>query len=1547
MAQDNFLGETRQNGFLTEEIFAPEPVRGQLANRRRAQEFEPTGLTEEELAGTKTANEAHGTITTRPLAPAGSVDLFTAAIHRGDSLEEVEGAVQKQEEIKKALLGVEEFTNIDLAMANDPRVGGQLFRIERRAQAARERLLNMAEEAEDGFAGKVLEFIDQTAYDTFVSIGNVASELGGEGTQVSRLADEWTNALRTMDDEEFEAFAERRFGDISREALTGETDQFRMVRELQALDAAGAVLWDEDMGRISGLLAATDIASFALGGAGVGWRAGRSSLGRLRSSTGTRGSTSAAQDLDLVRNPEGRLLTPTETNLRSSTSITPPQMVNGRVPLAPDVELMLNRNVRLRRQRQKSAQDSMLDADSLDDMMPSAFSTRVRGPQVKPAPPVSAGRVSQSVVKNMFVRRFLERQNKMAFGTLDLTTPARTWAEQHAAKLADSSGTNLIDLDIVGEDIQQVRAAMTFGKPDGMPFKEFDTAKKMSAQAPNSRVVDTRTGKTVTEPTKNGEYAVVVETRVPTRELTNALDTSEVANKSIIGRLFGRADRNSSSFDANLGDAADYGGLGFLNDFKEIRKDLRKLGKKESGRIDAILTTLRDTPNGGNARTWLTSADFSKAYHQLTGEYPSRKVIQAYEDLVQMSDFSWYVKANERLSSLANQGATVVKTGDVETLAFPTQRTVGGLKGESETVWVWDAANQRRVSVKKLDDKAQIMALPHRAKDGSTYITNFTGNTRLPTLEDAFPYNAGGPRSNPDVTWFVGNNEGSWSTLIGARSQKDADRAVVQYNTIASRISRSVADGDVDISQFNRGERAEIDALIRANNDWNLNIEDLEDFLQFTKGRGVDANKAVQRRGRGEKLTSIFKTEDQSLVNLNLDQYISYNRHDQALVEFGGEKASNPDPMLAIQRQYMQMSHRGAQTQYRMNHPTAWVKALERLAADGKLTSIDVPSGPMTDEMRVRHTKINGNSAEERALRQEQSVINRRLDMLDGSASELPTSAFTNTIDRGTDWAIEQVHNLGGSKVSGPARWVGDNIFKQASNKLLTLGFFQRMASLDQVLLQASHFIPITSVSPKNGLRGLQLAGVIRQAARQGDESTWKAVYDNLRFTVGLNEKEMKALMDHVMDSGRGYMRGAIAEDPNAGLTNSMLGRARDIVSTPYYAGENFSATMSRVTSFLDTKDNFPSLDVDSRAFWNAVTARDRDLSFALNKAQKSMVQSDAVTRVLTQWTSYPLRTIESIMVGGGKMKPAVREKLQRELLSSETSVARKTAIEKEFAKGGLSAAERGRLAAYTSMAWGIAGLGMYKTGAWVNEQMDNMMGKVIVDGVDVAFDSLLGVKVGDRLAFNPIQLWERAIGTVADPMETVPAFTLVGDTAAPVLSGLTNAFSGRWGLLSHDAATLARAWKIVDAGVMGTTMFLEDVRRSKGGQELAGDYTAVQSVLQAIGIKPSEATDFFRASEVTFGNKEKRDKAIKQAETPLRIAIEAAEEGNYSKALQYIKDADAIVQAYGFTETRLAEVREELFSRMGFERVNYTVMQLIKDGFLDQARDLAENSGE
>ena len=296
-----------------------------------------------------------------------------------------------------------------------------------------------------------------------------------------------------------------------------------------------------------------------------------------------------------------------------------------------------------------------------------------------------------------------------------------------------------------------------------------------------------------------------------------------------------------------------------------------------------------------------------------------------------------------------------------------------------------------------------------------------------------------------------------------------------------------------------------------------------------------------------------------------------------------------------------------------------------------------------------------------------------------------------------------------------------------------------------------------------------------------------------------------------------------------------------------------------------------------------------------MNNAQKSKEQANVYTNVITQWTSYFLRTMETTAFGG------------------ET----------------LTKLERARMFLATSLFWGIGATGLRDKWPNLGETDSEVLNYFITNGVDTALDSTLGVKFGDRVAFNPIEIIERAKGTYSDPFETIPAFNITSDTADAALGVVTNAFSGRYAASSHELTRLVRAWKIIDSPIIAYTMMMEDVRRTRTGSTIEGPFTTSQEFFQAIGITPSEVVDKSRAYGIMIPPKRRKALAVEKAFPYFQAGINAIKSGDYSKGQSLILDADAIVQGYGLPDTYLAEVREELYRKFGFNDMVHLMNEL------------------
>ena len=1477
----NFLTDDSYFEFLTETPKTISVPEGEYRNMERAQD--------QLYNNTIVAPSAPEEIYTRVLPPVGKpLDLFDSYLEEGKDLEEISNLITKQEEVRKALTDLENFSSVDAALAADPQVAAELFRQQRRADNVRLKLMDMIERNSAGGVDGVFEVIDQLVYDTVAGIRDIKQGFTGGGTEVTTLSEMWSNAIRELDDEEFKAFVEERFKDMSWQAETFISSDmaWNYYRELVALNGAGYVLWDKEMGYVSSIFAAMDVITLGLGGVeGIG-KAGRSIIGRLRSKAGTEVATEAATGTDLIVKGglDGEILEP-QLRLGGpgvTAKLKPKQQG---FKLRPDVE----------------------DAIIIEDIAPGSYATSIK-PSPRKSPPVSQAAIGKAWSENRWIKPFVARANRMGFGTADFSTKATDWAKSMAKSMADASATRVIDssIGVSKEGIENYTAEFLLGKLGGKGFKSVESAEKIIASMDSSSavldVINLRTLKPLKPNETTGSFAIRVRARVPTRELVDPINVNEL--KAPLLNLLGRSGRGSGTITNNLADAGDFTSAAFRKDIEKNIKKLRRDLKGEYDNINTILTNLRDTPNMGNARTWLRPDKFSQEYKTLTGKWPNKKVMKAYESLVEMSDFSYFVMAQERLRGLANQGAMVFRASDdsVDVLVFPSDKTIKEIKSKTKFLtWVWDAGAGQRKALKSIPDDLPVMRFNTKQKDGSEYLVNYHGKLRLPEMEDAYPYNAGGPRSNPDIKYFIGNADGMWNTLLGARSERDASIAVKEYNVVANKLNNMGLD--LDDIKLTSAQRKELDDLVKTNNTWNPDIENIEEFLEFAKTRGIKPNQSVEYRARGTKVNE-FETlniADKQLLDISLEKFMVYHRQDHALVEFGGELSNNPDPILAVSSQFNRLSDKAAKTQYMMEHPTAWVKAVERASKNGKDVHITNATGPMTDAMMVKNWVITGNGQAARALRNEQRIIKRRLDLYGDESN-----GFRRTINDATSKTIEALHNT--HPTMGAIGAAVDKKVREAPQMLLSLGFMQRMAEPSQVFLQSAHIIPMSAISPKNGPRAVMLASYIRQAARTGDSSLWNVISKRLSKFTGLSDEEFKTLSDHLFDSGRGYMRGAIAEDPNAvGVLRGPLKVVGDFARIPYYAGENFSATVSRITAFLDVRNKYPKIDPNSKQFWNLVQQRDRDLSFALNSAQKSAAQSNPITAVATQWTSYQLRALETIVYGGEN----------------------------------LSKAERARLAAASTILWGIGGMGIASLLPDVTKEEQSFIKDVIINGIDVAFDAGLGIKVGNRVAFNPIELIERAQGTLIDTFNTIPAFSIASDTAGSALSALSNFASGRYAASSHELKRLVRAWKIIDSPIMAYTMMMEDVRRSRSGSEIPGPFTTSQELFQALGISPSQVVDIGRASDIAYSMTSRKNKAIEKALPIFKAGLAEAEAGNYEGATNLFLDADAIISGFGLSDTYLAEARAAIFNKSQYDRLLTIYLNLIKQNQLEMAKEM------
>jgi hypothetical protein len=459
-----------------------------------------------------------------------------------------------------------------------------------------------------------------------------------------------------------------------------------------------------------------------------------------------------------------------------------------------------------------------------------------------------------STFKNRFLEQFQKGWLAGSFGKAGWEDNAFSWASAKATAISQAAGTEVVNIGAITDDLAGTfRTEVTYGKMGATPFTSYNDAVKFSQRIPNSKVVESATGTPVTKGSVGYTYYVTAATPVEivagkTNELKESLSLFGrfFGSSSTIGNWFGTANRGIQDDLNNLAFQADFGGNKLQNFIQsELIPAYSKLNKENQGALTDIFHTMSDSKR----TTWLDQAEFSHEYQAITGKMPSREVIQVYELTVEASDAAYYFKATEHLRAMNSKNTLMF---DAKGKGFWEQ--VYPDKSARNTIGkVRNAKTGAVVDAHTLPPETVIYTYVEGKQGRVKSVYNVQGMTRLPTHSDALAYNAGGPRSNPYVTHFIGTvndvntatgKGSSWGTLIGAKSEKESISAVKEVNKIQSGASILKTKGITldPANPYNGLTAAEgqaLDNLVAANNTWMPQLTNWKDYVEFLSGRGV------------------------------------------------------------------------------------------------------------------------------------------------------------------------------------------------------------------------------------------------------------------------------------------------------------------------------------------------------------------------------------------------------------------------------------------------------------------------------------------------------------------------------------------------------------------------------------------------------------------------------------------------------------------------------------------------------------------------------------
>jgi len=1159
------------------------------------------------------------------------------------------------------------------------------------------------------------------------------------------------------------------------------------------------------------------------------------------------------------------------------------------------------------------------DPEVLGNVSPSTLDLQPQA--VRP----SVSKFTEKFAESEIIKGIDDLYQKGAFGRVAepgaIKASAKSIAEGYKKKISRP----LFDYKVVDEGLGNFVTVTRFGKAtDGTPFKPMSDGsiprgvQKLADDI--SEKVDIAEVAPVDANDLTKGYVVQVSERINTSGLQSAIDEVTGIRPTLVRNTLGKIMNNEIMGSAALRDNQRLSTLSQMAESSRAAvktlldpytKSLQKLNPKERYTLQAVYTELRDGVDS-NLRVRYTEGEFAAKYQQIhpNGELFSEKALDAYNSLAAIEEADYLLKTSNMLNRYIEKGyknavqvrenyfapAKVVRRADVPDDAKILDGQYGGkirkqdIEGENYPIW-------------KLDKPTN---------DGQEFVVT-PANVRMIDATDVMGYNPGGSRANPNLNYFITLGDKRLKALLGTFSEKQAKTAVDQLRNI----QRAVRDNS-----------SEIDDIIRANNDWNPSIQDFEDFKKVAGEEGWDFNRGeINYRGRNDDILSSDVENSDVFSGMKINDYVSNDlrRNDRVLMDFGGGRAYNEDPVNSVLAQMGNSIFTYSNRAYARNAMVGWVKKAQQKGRNW------FPEGvsPNDYETLFRSAELRGTDEFSRRMAELRDITMRRLNMKDESSQFM---------ERQGQAIAEFVFDKTGKQLS-----LGD-----PSNILLKIGFQSAFgfANASQFFMQAFHATTVMAISPIHGLKGAAMTIPLRGALRAVEPAAKKLSIERLAKASGLSVKDTEEWVEFIRTSGRAVIDGDAIEDGTGvgfGISgwngesmkystlsgasynvSKLLGKGLDLGLMPFKAGERMGRLTAINTAFLEFKAANKGVSAlsDQARLW--ITRREQDLTFNMNSLSRGKVQA-GLMKVPTQWLSYTLRSMESVFVGRN-----------------------------------FTAAERARLFVALVPMYGLTGFGLANSADFIAEKVGIAPDSNLYIGLKygmldalVAELSPVEISLGQRLA---------PVGAITDTYKKIfedktitalggPSGEITGGVLAAASDAIWSLIHGQTATLTEDALKVLRQPSGLDNVAKAIGIWNNGVYRSKNGIALDSEMSVGDGIVALTGFTPLEVTEnYSRLGQIYTSGKQFSDfrKEVNR-DAELIFDLMKGDTEDVDKALQLMKELHERISFSGFPSSQMASLRRAARTELetNWSKIQTNLIEQDRLFALQAARSILQGSQE
>lgn len=1108
----------------------------------------------------------------------------------------------------------------------------------------------------------------------------------------------------------------------------------------------------------------------------------------------------------------------------------------------------------------------------------------VQSPSARPSN--AAG--TESVIRRTIIEKLETLNRKFAFGEYLPEETIFALATKTAQNIVTNSGNKFVNsFRYWDEGSNDYKLAVRFGKNErGTPYKTKGDAQKVAdlSEEANLSVVKNETGY---------GWFLQAEERLDVLNKADPLDRFDKGGfiSDTISKMFGAA---SIRLGERLGTKflqAESGQALVRDIVKPFEKKINALKTKEQNDLAQYFEELRDK-NLSQTRQAPSVEEFSAQWAVTHGQAPSKKVQDAYEAVLEINDASWHIQSSAALKKAVSQnGRHITITDDFSEIGY---RVDGSKVKMPDNEFVWSPILNKYLNVDELSSDAVVykLAKPYMrvagdTKNGFIFVTDIR-KTRALERVDVMPYNIGGPRNNGGLRWFLGyetevtlrsGNKYSdgFKTLLGSFSKSQILKAKDEVNAIVRKVTQlTAAKGVDDVSQLSlsRAEYDELGAVIRANNSWKPDVTDLEDLVALKNSHGISFTKEFVKKARDEKPEIRVDGDDVvgsdpvfmgSSVAETLSIRLNKSRSDTPPLEYGGGQAKNINPIVAIADQFGSEVYGYANRAATQDALVGWVKLAQ--ANPNLIDNLDQINALSPQDFLGRFMSANIRPSKNHTdlanqLIEQQRIIKARLNI---------RTELSNRWESFTSSATEAIFDRTGLK----ADFSKIGLASDPSSQLLKVGFYSKFGFFnpDQFTLQGLHGLTIAAISPKQGTKGLGMAmpllmitnGMLKPEAR----ALALQRLAQISKTIGLDEDELKLLMQYIDDSGRNIIDTNVIElqaANNFGVASTLSQKARKNVGTLldkstvfFREGERYSRMTGMVTAFLEHRAKRPNINPLSAEGKAWIMSREQDLTFRMTSASRSYAQS-GLMRVPTQWLTFTLRAMENIAIGRN-----------------------------------FNAGERARMAFVLGPMYGLTGVGMGKFSGYVTERMGfssddpesvKVFNTVKYGLLDRLLSESLGVETAYAKRVAPIEQVEDTMKKLfTDEFYKVvfgPSGEISGDFLTAGLSTIGALMSGQTSIAREDLTQLLRNISSVDKAAKIDELIETGNYRSRTRKLSVGGLPEVPSALAVtFGATPAPVSNFYDYQDMSYKLDSKARKLEKKLRSKADYALRLMTEGD------------------------------------------------------------------